>query len=180
VLELYPQIKAVHVGAVAISGALFAIRGALVIARRRRLATSAPVRYASYAVDTVLLAAAVMLVAILPPAMFANQWLVAKLALVVVYVALGIVAMRRGSPAFYVAALAAYLAYKGSVAVNGVSLTVNRVEDRTDACSFEINLIPHTLAQTTLPELRAGDAVNLEIDLIARYVARMLGRPEPD
>jgi riboflavin synthase len=75
--------------------------------------------------------------------------------------------------------LARFLAVKGSVAVNGVSLTVNRVEDRTDACSFEINLIPHTLAQTTLPELRAGDAVNLEIDLIARYVERMLSCSAP-
>jgi riboflavin synthase len=70
--------------------------------------------------------------------------------------------------------LARFLAVKGSVAINGVSLTVNRVEDRANDCSFEINLIPHTLAQTTLPELRAGDAVNLEIDLIARYVERML------
>ena len=112
-LELYPQIKAVHVGAVAISGALFAARGALVIAGRRRLATRAAVRYASYAIDTVLLTAAVMLVAILPPAMFANHWLLAKLALVAVYVVLGIAAMRRGSAAFYVAALAAYVAIAG-------------------------------------------------------------------
>ena len=112
-LELYPPIKALHVGAAAISGALFAVRGALVIAGRRRLATSAPVRYASYAIDTALLAAAVMLIAILPPAMFANGWLVAKLALVAVYVALGIAAMRRGAVACYVAALAAFLAIVG-------------------------------------------------------------------
>ena len=112
-LELYPQIKAVHVGAVAISGALFAARGALVIAGRRRLATRAAVRYASYAIDTVLLTAAVMLVAILPPAMFANRWLVAKLALVAVYVVLGIVSMRRGCAVSFAAALAAYLAIVG-------------------------------------------------------------------
>ena len=72
------------------------------------------------------------------------------------------------------AELARFLASKGSITVNGVSLTVNRVEDRSDGCEFSINLIPHTLSQTTLGGLRAGDAVNLEIDLIARYVERML------
>jgi riboflavin synthase len=72
-------------------------------------------------------------------------------------------------------ALARFLAYKGSVTVNGVSLTVNRVEDRADGdCAFEINLIPHTLSQTTLGTLRPAQRVNLEIDLIARYVERML------
>ncbi|MBQ5948729.1 riboflavin synthase [Massilia sp. ST3] len=74
--------------------------------------------------------------------------------------------------------LAKFLAYKGSVVVNGVSLTVNRVED-LDAgagkvCRFSINLIPHTIEVTTLKHLRAGSKVNLEIDLIARYVERML------
>ena len=73
--------------------------------------------------------------------------------------------------------LSRFLAYKGSITVNGVSLTVNRVEDRPGGCEFSINLIPHTLSQTTLGELRAGDAVNLEIDLIARYVERMLSAP---
>lgn len=71
-----------------------------------------------------------------------------------------------------------YLAYKGSITVNGVSLTVNRVEDRPDGTEISINLIPHTLAHTTLGRLQAGHAVNLEVDLIARYVARMLGREE--
>ncbi|WP_119154507.1 riboflavin synthase [Caldimonas tepidiphila] len=70
--------------------------------------------------------------------------------------------------------LAKYLAYKGSVTVNGVSLTVNRVEDRADGAEFSINLIPHTLEHTTLGTLAAGARVNLEIDLIARYVERML------
>ena len=75
-------------------------------------------------------------------------------------------------------ALAKFLAFKGSVVVNGVSLTVNRVED-LDAgaglvCRFSINLIPHTISVTTLKHLRAGSQVNLEIDLIARYVERML------
>jgi riboflavin synthase len=73
-------------------------------------------------------------------------------------------------------AMAQYLAYKGSITVNGVSLTVNRVTDSTDACEFSINLIPHTLENTTLGDLKAGSRVNLEVDLIARYVARMLGK----
>lgn len=70
--------------------------------------------------------------------------------------------------------LARYLAYKGSVVVNGVSLTVNRVSDEAGGCLFSINLIPHTVEVTTLQELRPGARVNLEIDLIARYVERML------
>jgi riboflavin synthase len=68
-----------------------------------------------------------------------------------------------------------YLAYKGSITVNGVSLTVNSVKDRDDGCEFSINLIPHTVQVTTLRHLKAGSQVNLEIDLIARYVERMLG-----
>jgi riboflavin synthase len=70
--------------------------------------------------------------------------------------------------------LAAFLAYKGSIVVNGVSLTVNQTEDTATACLVDINLIPHTLQSTTLGNLQQGDRVNLEIDLIARYVARML------
>jgi riboflavin synthase len=73
--------------------------------------------------------------------------------------------------------LAKYLARKGSVTVNGVSLTVNRVE----GAAFAVNLIPHTLEATNLKELRAGSRVNLEVDLLARYVERLLegthGRP---
>ena len=76
-------------------------------------------------------------------------------------------------------ALARFLAYKGSITVNGVSLTVNRVVDHQDRCEFSINLIPHTIANTTLGTLRAGSRVNLEIDLIARYVERMLGGSLP-
>jgi riboflavin synthase len=67
-----------------------------------------------------------------------------------------------------------YLAYKGSVTVNGVSLTVNTVNDRPDGCEFSINLIPHTVEVTTLRHLKTGAKVNLEIDLIARYVERIL------
>lgn len=70
--------------------------------------------------------------------------------------------------------LAKYVAYKGSIVVNGVSLTVNRVTDFADRCEFSINLIPHTLQATTLKHLRVNDKVNLEIDLIARYVERMM------
>jgi riboflavin synthase len=67
-----------------------------------------------------------------------------------------------------------YLAYKGSIVVNGVSLTVNRVNDTESGCEFSINLIPHTIAVTTLKHLAAGKKVNLEVDLIARYCERML------
>ncbi len=58
--------------------------------------------------------------------------------------------------------------------VNGVSLTVNSVKDNEDSCEFSINLIPHTVEVTALKHLREGSKVNLEIDLIARYVERML------
>ena len=72
--------------------------------------------------------------------------------------------------------LARFLAYKGSITVNGVSLTVNQVDDAQDGSTqFSINLIPHTLEHTTLGDLKAGARVNLEVDLIARYVERMLG-----
>lgn len=73
------------------------------------------------------------------------------------------------------ASIAKYLAYKGSVTVNGTSLTVNRVSDQPSGeCDISINLIPHTIAATTLKHLIVGSRVNLEIDLIARYVERML------
>ncbi|MBU6502278.1 MAG: riboflavin synthase [Burkholderiales bacterium] len=74
--------------------------------------------------------------------------------------------------------LARYLAYKGSITVNGVSLTVNRVTDSDAGCEISINLIPHTVENTALNQLRTGARVNLEIDLIARYVERML-RADP-
>jgi len=67
--------------------------------------------------------------------------------------------------------LTRYLARKGSVALNGVSLTVNRV----DAERIEVNLIPHTLKVTNLKELRAGAALNVEVDLLARYLERLAG-----
>ena len=70
--------------------------------------------------------------------------------------------------------LAKYLAYKGSITVNGVSLTVNRFEDSSEGCLVSINLIPHTIENTALGHLKTGSAVNLEIDTVARYVERML------
>ena len=78
--------------------------------------------------------------------------------------------------------LAQFLAYKGSIVVNGVSLTVNLVNDviaEQAKCIIDINIIPHTLQNTTLAALKVGDQVNLEVDLIARYVARILGHKSP-
>ena len=75
------------------------------------------------------------------------------------------------------ASLARFIAYKGSITVNGVSLTVNRVVDGAhgaEGCELSINIIPHTITNTALGQLETGHRVNLEIDLIARYVERML------
>ncbi|MGJ7486760.1 riboflavin synthase [Variovorax sp. LT2P21] len=71
-------------------------------------------------------------------------------------------------------ALARFLAYKGSITINGVSLTVNTVTDHADGSEISINLIPHTVENTSLGTLKEGSAVNLEIDTVARYVERML------
>ena len=70
--------------------------------------------------------------------------------------------------------LSPYLAYKGSIAVNGVSLTINEVEDTAMGALVSINLIPHTMQVTTLKNLKAQSWVNLEVDTIARYVERMV------
>ena len=70
------------------------------------------------------------------------------------------------------ASLLAYLAPKGSVALDGVSLTVNAVE----ADAFSVNIIPHTLQNSTFGDAKTGDRVNLEIDMLARYVARLLDK----
>ena len=67
-----------------------------------------------------------------------------------------------------------YFAYKGSATINGTSLTVNSVEDTLEGTVISINLIPHTISVTTLRNLKVGDGVNVEVDLIARYVERML------
>lgn len=72
------------------------------------------------------------------------------------------------------AELAPYLAAKGSITVDGVSLTVNEVADQADGtCHFSLNIIPHTAQVTTIGALAVGDAVNLEIDVLARYLMRM-------
>ena len=92
-IEFYPQIRYVHVLAVTLSGCLFAVRG-LAALMGMRWPRWALVRYLSYSIDTVLLTAALMLVAILPAALFGNGWLALKVALVVVYVVLGVFAMR--------------------------------------------------------------------------------------
>ena len=92
-MEFYPQIKLVHIAAILSSGALFFLRGASALAGMR-WPTAAPVRYLSYTIDTVLLTAAMMLLTILPGELFGNGWLAVKVALVVTYVVLGILAMR--------------------------------------------------------------------------------------
>lgn len=71
-----------------------------------------------------------------------------------------------------------FVAPKGSIAIDGVSLTVNRVQDGSDGASgfFEVNIIPHTAQHTTFGDLQIGEVVNIEIDPIARYVARLTGK----
>lgn len=108
-IEFYPQIKSVHVAMALTSGAIFALRGAGVLAGMR-WPHWLVVRWTSYGVDTALLTAALMLLTILPGSMFANGWLTAKLVLLVAYVVLGTFAIKRGrtrlaKAGFYVAAL---------------------------------------------------------------------------
>ena len=112
-IEFYPQIRLVHIACVVLSGALFLLRGAGVLAGAR-WPMQLPSRLLSYAIDTVLLTAALMLFAILPGGVFANGWLAVKLALLVVYVVLGSFALKRAqTPRLrsrcYVAAIAVYL-----------------------------------------------------------------------
>ena len=119
-IEFYGQIKWVHIAAVIASGALFLLRG-IAVQAGARWAMAAPLRYLSYAVDTTLLTAALMLVTILPGAMFGNGWLTMKLCLLVVYVMLGTFALKRGRTPrtrliCFVAALAVY-AFIISVAI---------------------------------------------------------------
>ena len=73
------------------------------------------------------------------------------------------------------AALAPYIAAKGSIALDGVSLTVNEVEPLPDGgAAFSVNIIPHTARETGFADVKAGDKVNIEIDILARYLGRML------
>ena len=111
-IEFYPQIKMFHIALVLLSGGLFALRGAGVLAGMRWPHWLA-VRWTSYAIDTSLLTAALMLLTVLPGAMFANCWLAAKLVLLVVYVALGVFAIKRArtrtmKAIYYVAALSTF------------------------------------------------------------------------
>lgn len=70
--------------------------------------------------------------------------------------------------------VASYVAAKGSVAIDGVSLTVNEVENLSDGVRFTVNIIPHTAERTTFSDLEPGDQVNIEIDILARYLGRMM------
>jgi uncharacterized membrane protein SirB2 len=111
-IEFYPQIKAIHVFLALGSGALFALRGAGVLANMRWPHWLA-IRWTSYAVDTCLLTAALMLLSILPGSLFSNGWLAAKLVLLVVYIVFGAFAIKRArsraaKAACYVAALATF------------------------------------------------------------------------
>jgi len=111
-IEYYAQIKLVHVAAVIASGSLFLLRGAAIQAGGH-WAMTAPLRYLSYGIDTVLLTAACMLLTILPAALYANGWLTVKVSLLVVYIGLGTFALKRGRTplvrlACYVAALLTY------------------------------------------------------------------------
>lgn len=114
-IEFYAQIKQFHVFVALLSGGLFAVRGAFLLAGAR-WPQALPVKWFSYAVDTALLTAALMLLTILPWAMFANGWLLAKLALLVAYVVLGVFALRRGrTPRTRALAYAAALATFGAM-----------------------------------------------------------------
>ncbi|MFC5578403.1 SirB2 family protein [Lysobacter niabensis] len=113
-IEFYPQIKQFHIFVALLSGSLFALRGAFLLGGAR-WPLALPVRWLSYAVDTALLTAALMLLTILPGAMFANGWLAVKVSLVVVYIVLGVFALKRARTprtklGFYLAALFVYFA----------------------------------------------------------------------
>ena len=95
VIEFYLPIKMVHVTSVLLSGGLFFLRGILLL-NARTWVMSAPVRYLSYSIDTVLLTSALMLATMLPSSMFSNGWLALKIVLLVVYIVLGSLALKRG------------------------------------------------------------------------------------
>ncbi|GMU44739.1 MAG: SirB2 family protein [Xanthomonadales bacterium] len=112
-LEIYPQVKSIHIGLVLVSGGLFALRGLLALAGQP-LANHAGVRYLSYGIDTALLAAAFLLMTTLHAYPITHDWLTLKVLLLVVYVVLGVQALRRARTqrarlGWYLAALATYL-----------------------------------------------------------------------
>jgi len=122
-IEFYPQIKFVHVLCVILSGSLFALRGLMMLSGSR-FTNHAALRYLSYAIDTTLLTAALMLVTILHQYPFVQAWLTVKVLLLVVYIVLGVFALRRGRTRrvraiCYVAALVVF------ASIVGVALTHN-------------------------------------------------------
>lgn len=111
-IEFYPQIKAAHIGLVLLSGSLFALRGLLLLAGQR-WAGAAALRYTSYSIDSALLTAALMLLVVLKLNPFTTPWLATKLVLLVLYIVLGVLALREQRPqrqrwACYAAALAVF------------------------------------------------------------------------
>lgn len=122
-IEHYPSIKLIHVAAVVASGSLFLLRG-LAVQIGQQWSMAAPVRYLSYGIDIVLLAAALLLVAVLPAAVFANGWLWAKLALLLVYIVLGSIALKRGrTPS------AKRICFAGAVIVFACMVLIARAHD---------------------------------------------------
>lgn len=116
-IAFYPQIKQFHIIVALLSGSLFALRGGFALAGAR-WPQALPVKWLSYSIDTILLTAAMMLLTILPWTMFANGWLLAKILLIVVYVVLGVLAMRpqrsrRDRARYYAAALLVFAAIYG-------------------------------------------------------------------
>ena len=112
-IEFYPQIKWIHVVAVTCSGLLFLLRGTLTLSSRGAWARHAALRYQSYSIDTILLTSALMLLTMLPSAVFGNGWLTVKLVLLVTYIALGVMSLREGVSSrrraiFFASALAVF------------------------------------------------------------------------
>lgn len=122
-IEFYGEIRLAHVSAVIASGGLFLARGLLVLAGRPALALAAAPRYLSYAIDTTLLTAAMMLVTILPSAVFSNGWLAAKIVALPVYIGLGWLALRAKR------ARLRTLAFAGAVASFATIYAIARAHD---------------------------------------------------
>jgi uncharacterized membrane protein SirB2 len=122
-IEFYPQIKLVHIAAVLASGSLFALRGAAVQAGAG-WAMAAPLRYLSYTIDTVLLTAALMLLTVLKLQPLVNPWLLAKIALLIVYIVLGTMALKRAR-----SRRARAVAYVAALLVYGMIISIARAHD---------------------------------------------------
>ena len=121
--EYYAPIRSVHIGAVLASGALFLLRGLLVQSGRPDLALQPAPRYLAYAIDTMLLTAALMLVAILPAAVYDNGWLATKLALLPVYIGLGWFALRAKDRRLRL------VSFAGAVLAYGLMYSIARAHD---------------------------------------------------